>query len=86
MNTKNIQEYLSFAKDIARKAEKIMLKYYTGDNGSFYKFDNTIVTKADTEINHYLIEQARKRKKAGHSDRYAFVGVCRLTRSSLCNR
>ena len=60
MNTKNIQEYLSFAKDIARKAEKIMLKYYTGDNGSYYKLDNTIVTKADTEINHYLIEQVKK--------------------------
>ena len=55
-----MQEYLSFAKDIAHKAEKIMLKYYTGDNGSFYKFDNTIVTKADTEINHYLIEQVKK--------------------------
>lgn len=28
-----------------------MIKYFKGDNGASYKFDQTIVTKADTEIN-----------------------------------
>ena len=54
------KKYLKFAKELAAKAGEIMLKYYVDDNGSFYKFDNTIVTKADTEINHYLIEQVKK--------------------------
>ncbi len=54
------QEYLEFAKEIANEAGKIMLKYFEGDNGATYKFDNTIVTKADTEINTYLIDKVKK--------------------------
>ena len=54
------EEYLEFAKDIAKKAKEIMLKYYNVDNGACYKEDNTIVTKADTEINHYLIEKVKE--------------------------
>ena len=61
-----MDEYLVFAKDIASYAGKIMKKYFVGDNGSNYKYDQTIVTKADTEINHYLIEQVRK-KYPNHS-------------------
>ena len=53
----NIEEYLSFAKDMAYEAGKIMKKYYKEDNGASYKYDQTIVTKADTEINHLLIEK-----------------------------
>lgn len=52
--------YLEFAKDIAYKAKDIMLKYFNSDNSESYKEDNTIVTKADQEINHYLIEQVKK--------------------------
>lgn len=52
-------EYLEFAKDIAKKAKEIMLKYFNKDNGACYKEDNTIVTKADTEINSYLIERVK---------------------------
>ena len=54
------QEYLNFAKDIAYKAGEIMLKYFKGDNGASYKFDQTIVTKADTEINNYLITRVKE--------------------------
>ena len=54
------QNYLRFAKEIAYKAGKIMLKYFKTDNGSNYKFDQTIVTKADTEINEYLIKRVKK--------------------------
>ena len=55
-----MKQYLDFAKDIANKAGEIMLKYFNGDNGASYKFDQTIVTKADTEINHYLISKVKE--------------------------
>jgi len=54
-----LEEYLEFAKNIAKKAGEIMLKYFNQDNGSSYKGDRTIVTLADTEINSYLIEQVK---------------------------
>lgn len=77
------QEYLSFAKEVAYKAGEIMLKYFKGDNGASYKFDQTIVTKADTEINNYLIKRVKENfpthsvdgeeEQFGESD---FVWVC----------
>ena len=45
------QKYLKFAKDIAYKAGKIMIKYFEDNSEASYKLDQTIVTKADTEIN-----------------------------------
>lgn len=76
-------EYLDFAKEIAYKAKKIMLKYFNEDNGSDYKLDQTIVTKADTEINQYLIDKVKEvypnhsvdgeEKQFGHSK---YVWVC----------
>lgn len=54
------QKYLEFAKDIAYKAGEIMIKYFKGDNEASYKFDQTIVTKADTEINQYLIKKVKE--------------------------
>ncbi len=54
------QEYLNFAKEIAYKAGEIMIKYFKDDNGASYKFDQTIVTKADTEINNYLIARVKE--------------------------
>lgn len=54
------KEYLEFAKEIAYQAGKIMLKYFKGENGASYKYDQTIVTKADTEINSYLIKRVKE--------------------------
>ena len=54
-------EYLNFAKEIAKYAGKIMLKYFNQDNGASYKGDKTIVTLADTEINSYLINQVKEK-------------------------
>ena len=54
-------EYLEFAKDIAKHAGKIMLKYFDQDNGASYKDDKTIVTLADTEINSYLISRVKEK-------------------------
>jgi len=54
------QKYLNFAKDVARQAGEIMLKYFKDENGAGYKADQTIVTKADTEINSYLIKRVKE--------------------------
>ncbi len=56
-----MEEYLEFAKQIAIQAGKIMLRYFKEDNGANYKFDQTIVTKADTEINHHLVQQVKEK-------------------------
>lgn len=55
------KEYLKFAVDIAKKAGEIMIKYFKEDNGANYKYDQTIVTKADTEINEYLINKVKEK-------------------------
>ena len=60
------KEYLEFAKEIAYEAGNIMKKYFNEDNGASYKFDQTIVTKADTEINSLLINKV-KEKYPSHS-------------------
>ncbi len=57
----NYEEYLTFAKDIAKYAGKIMLKYFNQENGASYKGDKTIVTLADTEINLYLINKVKEK-------------------------
>ena len=61
-----LEEYLNFAKDIAKHAGEVMLKYFKQNNGASYKGDKTIVTLADTEINSYLIKRV-KEKYPSHS-------------------
>lgn len=56
-----MEQYLYFAKNIADEAGKIMLKYFNEDNGSNYKYDQTIATKTDTEINQYLVKQVKEK-------------------------
>jgi fructose-1,6-bisphosphatase/inositol monophosphatase family enzyme len=53
--------YLEFAKDMAYDAGKVMKKYFASDNGADYKFDQTIVTKADKEINSLLIDRVKEK-------------------------
>ena len=55
-----LEEYLDFAKDIAKYAGKVMMKYFKQNNGASYKGDKTIVTLADTEINSYLIKRVKE--------------------------
>lgn len=55
------QEYLEFAKDVAKKAGEIMLKYFNVNNDATYKDDKTIVTLADKEINSYLINRVKEK-------------------------
>lgn len=55
-----MKQYLEFAKNFAVESGEIMKKYFYGENGEEYKFDNTIVTKTDKEINDNLIEKVKK--------------------------
>lgn len=55
----NYEQYLEFAKDIAREAGNIMKKYFERKDISSYKGDKTIVTFADKEINSYLIDRVK---------------------------
>ena len=41
-----LEEYLDFAKDIAKHAGEVMIKYFNQNNGASYKGDKTIVTLA----------------------------------------
>ncbi|MGN1094880.1 MAG: inositol monophosphatase family protein [Eubacteriales bacterium] len=56
-----ITEYLDFAISMSLEAGKIMKKYFRSDKEENYKEDRTIVTKADKEINSYLIKEVKKR-------------------------
>lgn len=61
MDENRLEEYLEFAKSIAKTSGDIMKKYFlVKENGKEFKFDNTLVTKADREINHLLIEETIK--------------------------
>ena len=60
-NNNLLEEYLEFAKDVAKYAGEVMLKYFKKNNGASYKGDKTIVTLADTEINSYLIKQVKEK-------------------------
>lgn len=76
-------EYLDFAKDIAKEAGNIMLKYFRQKDISSYKEDNSIVTVADKEINSYLIEKVKEQYPEhcvdGEEEQFGesnFVWVC----------
>lgn len=56
-----MKDYLEFAKEIAKYAGKVMLKYFNINNGASYKGDKTIVTLADKEINTYLINKVKEK-------------------------
>lgn len=54
------ENYLQFAKEIAKEAGLIMKKYFSRKDIFSYKGDKTIVTLADKEINSYLIKKSKK--------------------------
>lgn len=52
-----MEEYLKFAKGLAKEAEEIALKYFSFEIENTWKEDNTPLTKADTEINDLVIKR-----------------------------
>jgi fructose-1,6-bisphosphatase/inositol monophosphatase family enzyme len=56
----NYKTELEFAKNVARQAGEIMLRYFDGDMQTETKQDGTPVTIADTLINKLVIEEVAK--------------------------
>lgn len=52
-----MEEYLEFAKKLAKEAQEIALKYFSFEVENVWKEDNTPLTKADTEINDLVIKR-----------------------------
>src|SRR3990167_9662655 len=52
-----MEEYLEFAKSIAKESAEIALKYFSFETESTWKGDDTPLTKADTEINDLVIKR-----------------------------
>ncbi len=51
------EQYLEFAKSLAKEAEGIALKYFGFNTQNIWKSDNTPLTQADTEINDLVIKR-----------------------------
>ncbi len=56
-----MEEYLEFAKNLAKESEEIALKYFSFDTETTWKEDNTPLTKADTEINNLIIKRINEK-------------------------
>lgn len=52
-----MEEYLEFAKNLAKEAEEIALKYFGFEVENTWKEDNTPLVKADIEINDLVIKR-----------------------------
>ena len=52
-----MEQYLEFAKSLAKEAEEIALKYFSFEVESTWKKDNSPLTIADTEINDLVIRR-----------------------------
>jgi myo-inositol-1(or 4)-monophosphatase len=55
-----MENYLEFAKSLAKEAEAIALKYFSFETENTWKEDNTPLTKADTEINDLVIKRVNE--------------------------
>ena len=52
-----MEQYLEFAKGLAKEAEEIALRYFSFETETTWKGDDTPLTKADTEINDLVIKR-----------------------------
>lgn len=52
-----MNNYLEFAKSLAKEAEEIALRYFSFETETTWKEDNTPLTLADTEINNLVIKR-----------------------------
>src|SRR3989338_5860540 len=78
-------EYLEFAKNLAKEAEEIALKYFSFEVKSTWKEDNTPLVKADTEINNLVIKRINEtypehsiygEEKSDRKENSKYVWVC----------
>ena len=52
-----MEQYLEFAKELAKEAEELALKYFNFEVENTWKEDNTPLTEADTEINDLVVRR-----------------------------
>ncbi|NTV22483.1 MAG: inositol monophosphatase [Candidatus Yonathbacteria bacterium] len=80
-----MEEYLTFAKELAKEAEEIALKYFGFDTETTWKGDNTPLTQADTEINDLVIQRVNERypehsiygeEKSDRKEGAEYIWVC----------
>ena len=80
-----MEEYLEFAKKLAREAEEIALKYFSFEVENTWKEDNTPLTKADTEINDLVIKRINEtypehsiygEEKSDKKENSKYIWVC----------
>jgi len=55
-----MEQYLTFAKNLAKEAEEIALNYFGFETENTWKGDNTPLTVADTEINDLVIKRVNE--------------------------
>jgi myo-inositol-1(or 4)-monophosphatase len=80
-----MEEYLEFAKKLAKEAEEIALKYFGFEVENTWKEDNTPLTKADTEINELVIQRINRaypehsiygEEKSDRKENSKYIWVC----------
>ena len=80
-----MEKYLLFAQNLAKGAEEIALKYFGFDVENTWKQDNTPLTKADTEINDFVIKAVNEtfpshsiygEEKSDTKENSPYVWVC----------
>lgn len=80
-----MEEYLEFAKNLAKEAEEIALKYFSFEVENTWKEDNTPLTEADTEINDLVIKRINEayphhsiygEEKSDNKEGSQYVWVC----------
>jgi fructose-1,6-bisphosphatase/inositol monophosphatase family enzyme len=60
MNEDELKQYLQFAKNLAKEAGEIMLRYFRADQNIEIKADSSPVTVADKEVNSLVIKRVRE--------------------------
>ena len=80
-----MEQYLEFAKKLAKEAEEIALKYFSFETDSVWKDDNTPLTQADTEINDLVIKRINEffpehsiygEEKSSIKEKSEYIWVC----------
>lgn len=80
-----MENYLQFAKKLAKEVEEIALKYFGFEIENTWKEDNSPLTKADTEINDLIIERINEaypshsihgEEKSYKKDGSQYIWVC----------
>ncbi len=80
-----MEDYLEFAKKLAKEAEELALKYFGFETESTWKEDNTPLTKADSEINDLVITRINEQypycsiygeERSAKKEHSRFIWVC----------